>query len=97
MVLLLRSCKGLGKAGASLSMLVYNIVSCPTGFRCAMALLRTNSAHKLVQVMGQEEHGALVNLLYKSFKQELAFSARHGFMDHALYHYHLPLALCYYH
>ena len=55
-------------------MLVYNIVSCPfTGFRCAMALLRTNSAHKLVQVMGQEQHGALVNLLYKSFKQELAF------------------------
>ena len=91
MLLPLKSCKGLGKGGASLNMLVYNIVSCPTtGFRCAMALLRNNSAHKLVQVMGQEQHAALVDLLYKSFKQELAFFRQAWIYGLCIY-YQLPL------
>ena len=38
-----------------------------------MALLKANSAYKLAAAMGQQEHATLVNLLYKSFKQELEF------------------------
>ena len=49
---------------------------CHVGNECvvlSLAMLKNNSASKLVRTMGEEEHEKLVALSHKSFKEELSF------------------------